>query len=45
MMIAGGAFAGSGVIKFNSEVKGFIGAGTGDIINIMITASVAVLLY
>ena len=40
MMIAGGAaFAGSGVIKFNSEVKGFIGAGTGDIINIMITAS------
>lgn len=37
-------FAGSGVIKFNSEVKGFIGAGTGDIINIMITASVAVLL-
>ena len=45
MMIAGGAaFAGSGVIKFNSEVKGFIGAGTGDIINIMITASVAVLL-
>ncbi|MGX7013955.1 PTS sugar transporter subunit IIC [Vagococcus silagei] len=45
MMIAGGAaFAGSGVIKFDAEVGGFIGKGTGDIINIMITASIAVLM-
>lgn len=45
MMIAGGAaFAGSGVIKFNTEVSSYVGSGTGDIINIMITASVAVLM-
>ncbi|MCI0129925.1 MULTISPECIES: PTS sugar transporter subunit IIC [unclassified Vagococcus] len=45
MMIAGGAaFAGSGVIKFNTDINSYVGAGTGDIINIMITASVAVLM-
>ncbi|MEG0254719.1 MAG: PTS sugar transporter subunit IIC [Vagococcus sp.] len=44
MIVGGAAFAGSGVIKFNPEIKGFVAAGTGDIINIMITAAVAVLM-
>lgn len=45
IVVAGGAaFVGSGVIKFNSEVSAYIGAGTGDVINIMITASIAILL-
>ncbi len=44
MIVGGAAFAGSGVIKFNPEVGGFIAAGTGDIINIMLTASIAVLM-
>lgn len=45
MMITGGAaFVGSGVIKFSEESGAYIGAGTGDVINIMVTASVAVLL-
>lgn len=44
MMIAGGAaFAGSGVITHDIQNNMYIGAGTGDIINIMITASIAVL--
>lgn len=44
MIVGGAAFVGSGVIKFNPEVGGFVAAGTGDIINIMLTASVAVLM-
>ena len=44
MIVGGAAFAGAGVIKFNPEVGGFVGAGTGDIINIMITAAIAVLM-
>lgn len=36
--------AASGVIKFDNEVGAFIAAGTGDIINIMLTAAVAVLM-
>lgn len=45
MMITGGAaFAGSGVIKNNPDVGGYVGAGTGDIINVMLTASIAVLM-
>lgn len=44
MVTAGAAFVGSGVIKFNPDMKVFVGAGTGDIINIMLTASVAVLM-
>lgn len=44
MMVGGAAFAGSSVIKFDPEVGGFIAAGTGDIINIMLTAAVAVLM-
>lgn len=44
MIVGGAAFAGSGVIKFDAKAGAFIAAGTGDIINIMITASVAVLM-
>ncbi|MBO0476123.1 PTS sugar transporter subunit IIC [Vagococcus sp. DIV0080] len=44
MIVGGAAFAGSGVIKFNPEIKAFVAAGTGDIINIMLTAAVAVLM-
>lgn len=43
MMVTGGAaFVGSGVVKFNPELGSYVGAGTGDIINTMITASIAV---
>lgn len=45
MMIVGGAnFVGSGVVKFNPDSGAYIGAGTGDVINMMLTASIAVLL-
>ncbi len=44
MIVGGAAFVGSGVIKFNPDVKGFVAAGTGDIINIMLTAAIAVLM-
>jgi len=45
MLVVGGAsFVGSGVIKFDGKAAAFIGAGTGDIINTMLTASIAVLL-
>ncbi|MEY8371302.1 PTS sugar transporter subunit IIC [Aerococcaceae bacterium 50-4] len=45
MITGGAAFVGSGVIKFDDAVQGYVGAGTGDVINIMITASVAILLF
>lgn len=44
MLVAGSAMVGSGVVRFNSDLGVFVGAGAGDIINTMITASVAVLL-
>ncbi len=44
MITGGAAFVGSGVIKFDPEMGAYVGVGTGDIINIMITASAAVLL-
>lgn len=44
MIVGGAAFVGSGVIKVNPDINGYVGAGTGDIINIMITAAVAVLM-
>src|SRR5699024_8553770 len=44
MIVAGAAFVGSGVIKFDATVGGFIGSGTGDIINIMITTAISVCL-
>ncbi|MDK6727856.1 MULTISPECIES: PTS sugar transporter subunit IIC [Aerococcus] len=43
MVTAGASFVGSGVIQYNPEAKAYIGAGTGDLINTMITASIAVL--
>jgi uncharacterized membrane protein len=43
MVTAGAAFVGSGVVKFNPATKAYVGAGTGDLINTMITASIAVL--
>ena len=42
LVVAGAAFVGSGVVKFNPDTATYIGAGTGDIINTMITASIAV---
>ncbi len=44
MVVAGAAFVGSGVIQFQSETSVYIGSGTGDIINTMITAAIAVVL-
>lgn len=44
MVTAGAAFVGSGVVAFNPEIGTYIGAGTGDLINTMITAAIAVLL-
>ena len=44
MIVGGAAFAASGVIKFDNEAGVFIASGTGDIINIMLTAAVAVLM-
>lgn len=45
MMIVGGACSvASGVLKFNPDLPGFVGAGTGDVINIMITAAIAVMM-
>ncbi len=42
MIVSGAAFVGSGVIKFDPKIGGFIGSGTGDIINIMITTAIAI---
>lgn len=43
MVVAGATFVGSGVVQFHPETKSFVGAGTGDVFNIMITAALAVL--
>ena len=45
MVVAGASFVGSGVVKFTpdlGETGVYVGAGTGDIINTMLTASIAV---
>lgn len=42
MVVGGAAFCGSGVINFDPKTNAYIGAGTGDIINTMITAAIAV---
>ncbi|TGD22450.1 PTS sugar transporter subunit IIC [Companilactobacillus suantsaicola] len=42
VVVAGASFVGSGVIKFDSKAQAYIGAGTGDIINTMLTAAIAV---
>ncbi|MHC5246963.1 PTS sugar transporter subunit IIC [Enterococcus sp. LJL90] len=44
MTVGGAAFVGSGVIQYNVDTGGFVGSGTGDIINIMITAAIAVIM-
>ncbi|EOL44701.1 hypothetical protein RV11_GL002450 [Enterococcus phoeniculicola] len=47
MVVGGAAFVGSGAVKFNpavGETGAYIGTGTGDIINTMITSAIAVLL-
>lgn len=44
MVVAGSAFAGSGVVNYQAELGSFTSAGTGDIINTMLTAAIAVLL-
>lgn len=44
MTTAGAAFVGSGAVKFNPEAQAYVGAGTGDIINTMLTAAIAVFL-
>lgn len=43
-VVAGAAMVGSGVTSFSSEMGVYISSGTGDIINTMITASIAVIL-
>lgn len=43
MVTAGASFVASGVVSFNAKSGVYIGAGTGDLINTMITAAVAVL--
>lgn len=43
-VVAGAALVGSGVTTFNSELGVYVSSGTGDIINTMITASIAVIL-
>jgi len=42
-VVAGAAFLGSGVVRFNPELNVFVAAGAGDILNTMVTASIAVL--
>ena len=44
MIVGGAAFAGAGVIKIDPDTGAMIAAGTGDVINIMITTAVAILL-
>ena len=43
MVTAGASFVASGVVKFNPELGKYVGAGTGDLINTMLTAAIAVL--
>lgn len=43
LVVGGAAFVGSGVIKYDTQAAALVGAGTGDIINTMLTASLAIL--
>ncbi|MHC5268373.1 PTS sugar transporter subunit IIC [Enterococcus sp. LJL98] len=45
MIVGAAAFAGSGVIQFDSEIGRFVAEGTGDIMNIILTAAIAILLF
>ena len=40
MVTAGASFVASGVVKFNPELGKYVGAGTGDLINTMLTAAI-----
>ena len=42
MVTAGACFVASGVVTYNAELKAYVGAGTGDLINTMVTAAIAV---
>ena len=42
MVVAGACFVASGVVTYNAELQKFVGAGTGDLINTMVTAGIAV---
>ncbi|CQR24806.1 regulatory protein [Streptococcus varani] len=42
MVVAASSFIASGVLKFDDSIGKFAGAGTGDLINTMITAAIAV---
>jgi uncharacterized membrane protein len=44
MVTAAAAFIGSGVIQYDESIQGFVGAGTGDVINVMITSALAIIL-
>ncbi|HAP15539.1 MAG TPA: hypothetical protein DCZ00_07025 [Lactococcus sp.] len=43
-VVAGAAFVGSGVVRFNPELESYVGSGTGDIVNTMLTAALAVIM-
>ena len=42
MVVAGACFVASGVVTYNAELQKYVGAGTGDLINTMVTAGIAV---
>ncbi|RLK63462.1 PTS sugar transporter subunit IIC [Atopobacter sp. AH10] len=44
LIVGAASFAGSGVVHFNEESHSFIAQGTGDIINVMLTAAVGCLM-
>lgn len=43
-IVAGASYVGSGVTTFNATAEAYLSKGTGDLINTMITASIAILL-
>ncbi len=43
-IVAGASYVGSGVTAFNSTAEAYLSKGTGDLINTMITASIAILI-
>lgn len=45
IIVGAAAFVASGVVKFDATMDQFVAAGTGDIINVMITSSIAVLMF
>lgn len=44
MVVAGVSFVSSGVVKFDATLGKYVGAGTGDLINTMLAAAIAVML-